>query len=289
MYRLNHEIIANQEQRGARVLEITHRTGSFRVNTEGDPYGDDFWKAIQARKYEPDTVGFLEDNLSSGDLFMDIGAANGAMTIIASLLGSNVIAYEPDPTMFKILKENLELNPDLKKKVTLKNCGVSNLSSTLEFSAKADSSILSSIVVGDKKSDGELVSIEALSDEIELIRMNKDRRLFIKMDIEGAEWRILNDQRSLVSLKENHAIVLLAVHPGFYRPHKKLLKGIDRIALTLWHLRNYKESLDTFRNIVKYGKVFRTNLNSVRSAHFFAILILGGYHEFVLDFQPHEL
>jgi DnaJ-domain-containing protein 1 len=30
--------------------------------------------------------------------FMDIGAANGAMTILAALQGARVKSYEPDPT-----------------------------------------------------------------------------------------------------------------------------------------------------------------------------------------------
>lgn len=266
------------------MLKVNHRSGSFWVDLDNDPYGEDFWKNIESRRYEPDTVGFLEDNLTSKSTFMDIGAANGAMTIIAALLGSEVVSYEPDPTMFDVLKRNLELNPVVKGKVTLSNSGISNKPSTLEFSANADSTILSSIVVGTTKSKGQLVSIQGLPEEINRVHLDKTKKLVVKMDIEGAEWRILNDEHVLKSLKENHATVLLAVHPGFYRPHKKFFKGVDRLAITFWHLQNYLESLRTFSNLEKYGYIFRTNLNPVRSKHFFAILVLGGYHEFVLKF-----
>ena len=265
-------------------LRINHRTGQFEVDTTGDPYGKEFWSAIQLRKYEPDTVGFLEDNLSDKNIFMDIGASNGAMTLIAASLGSEVISYEPDPTMFRILARNLDLNPSIREKVFLKNSGVSNTSSNLEFNANADSSILSSIVVGNLKSKGELVSILALSEEINQIHHDMEKKLVIKMDIEGAEWRILHDRRVLMIFAEHAATVLLAVHPGFYRPHKKIFKGIDRIAITIWHLRNYSESLRTFRLITQYGSVSRTNLNPIRNSHSFAILVLGGYHEFILSF-----
>jgi FkbM family methyltransferase len=266
------------------MLKVNHRSGSFWVNLEQDPYGEDFWKNIESRRYEPDTVGFLEDNLSSRNTFMDIGAANGAITIIAALLGSQVVSYEPDPNMFDVLKSNIELNPIIKEKVTLNNSGISNKPSTLEFNGNADSSILSSIVVGTIKSKGQLVSIRGLSEEINRVHADKTKKLMIKMDIEGAEWRILNDQQVLETLNEHHATVLLAVHPGFYRPHKKFFKGVDRLAITFWHLQNYFESLRTYSKIVKYAQISRTNLNPVRSKHIFAILVLGGYHEFVLKF-----
>jgi FkbM family methyltransferase len=266
------------------MLKVNHRTGSFWVDLEQDPYGEEFWKNIESRRYEPDTVGFLEDNLTSESIFIDIGAANGAMTIIAALLGSEVVSYEPDPTMFDVLKRNLELNQIIKQKVTLSNSGISNKPSTLEFNANADSSILSSIVVGTMKSKGQLVSIQGLPEELNRVHRDKTRKLVIKMDIEGAEWRILNDRQVLEALKDNHATILLAVHPGFYRPHRKLFKGLDRLAITFWHLQNYLESLRTYSKIVKHGNISRTNLNSVRSKHIFAILVLGGYHEFILKF-----
>jgi FkbM family methyltransferase len=265
-------------------LRINHRTGQFKIDVTGDPYGEAFWKSIEVRKYEPDTVGFLEDNLSPDIIFMDIGAANGAMTMIASLLGSEVVSYEPDPTMFEILERNIQLNPNIKRNVTLKNCGISNTPSTLKFNSDADSSILSSIVVGNNKSEGKLVSIRALTDEIREINKNSSKKIVIKMDIEGAEWRILNDENVLETLRESHATILLAVHPGFYRPHKKIVKGVDRIAITFWHFRNYLESLRTYKKITKQGTILRTNLNPVRSSHIFAILVLGGYHEFILVF-----
>jgi FkbM family methyltransferase len=264
--------------------KISHRAGSFAVDSSGDPYGSGFWRAIESRKYEPDTIGFLEDNLSKNTVFMDIGAANGAMTIIASLLKSEVVSYEPDPTMYKVLENNLNLNPDLKKNVKLFNSGISNILSSIEFNAKADSSIFSSIVVGNNTSKGKVVAINPLSSEIVKVHQDSKKKLVIKMDIEGAEWRILNDIETLITLKNHGATLLLAVHPGFYRPHKKIFKGIDKISISIWHFRNYRESVKTYKKIIKYGNVFRTNLNPIRNARIFATLILGGYHEFILEF-----
>lgn len=253
------------------------------IETSRDPYGEPFWKSIENRSYEPDTLSFIENNLTKDCIFMDIGAANGAMTLLAAQYAKQVVSYEPDPIMFSILSQNVELNQTLSEKIKLKNVGISNFTTKIEFSGRTDKSIFSSIVVGNDKKSGPLIDVLSIDEELESINSQKDR-IVIKMDIEGAEWRILNDESVLKVLKLNRATLLLAVHPGFYRPHKKIFKGIDRLAITLWHLQNYFESLRTYSKIMRHGSISRTNLNPVRNKHFFAMLILGGYHEFVLKF-----
>jgi len=266
------------------MLSINHRTGSFKVDIQQDPYGETFWKNIESCRYEPDTLRFLEDNLTMNSVMMDVGAANGAMTLIAAQLGSRVYSYEPDPDMFAVLSKNLELNPKLNNCVILKNTAISTKEGEIEFGKSADRSILSDIVIGDNPTPGRRVEIVSLSAEIKRIQISSTHNLVIKMDIEGAEWRILNDVHSLASLKAAKAKVLLAVHPGFYRPHRKIFKGVDRIALTIWHLRNFAESRRTYKQLACYCVIKRTNLNPVRDAKSFAILVQGGYHEFILEF-----
>lgn len=266
------------------MFKVQHRAGNFVVDTTGDPYGESFWKSIESREYEPDTVGFLEHNLDANSILMDIGAANGAMTMIAANLGSQVISYEPDPTMFAILKRNIELNKELSERITIINSGISNSQGKIEFSSKTDNSIFSSIVVGNNKESGSLIEIRSLQEELSRIEIQNNSQIVVKMDIEGAEWRILNDESVLKALKAKKVILLLAVHPGFYRPHEKIIKGLDRLLLLFWHYRNYLESLRTFKLLSKYSSVQRTNLNPIKNARNFGVLVLGGYHEFILKF-----
>jgi FkbM family methyltransferase len=49
-------------------------------------------------------------SLASGDLFIDIGANVGTYTIWAAELGAEVIALEPAPDTFELLRENVALN-----------------------------------------------------------------------------------------------------------------------------------------------------------------------------------
>jgi hypothetical protein len=108
------------------------------------------------------------------------------------------------------------------------------------------------------------------------------------MDIEGAEWGILSDQLTVQCLAKHRAKMLLAVHPGFQRPHRKTLPVISRIFFEIWRLRNYLEAKRLFRTLVPYADLRRTNLNPIPNAKVFASLCLVGYHEFVIDFKMKE-
>jgi hypothetical protein len=105
------------------------------------------------------------------------------------------------------------------------------------------------------------------------------------MDIEGAEWRILESHKTLKKLQDHEATLILAVHPGFYRPFKRRLRGLDRARLSFWHLRNYRESLLVFTRISQFTSIQRTNLNPVTQKSQFGKLIWAGYQEFILEFH----
>ena len=126
------------------------------------------------------------------------------------------------------------------------------------------------------------ISIVALKNELN--KASSTEKVFIKMDIEGAEWRILGDEDSLKSMKKVNATMILAVHPGFYRPHKKLFRGFNRISLEIFRIRNFLESFRTYKNVSQYATIQRTNLNPVNNAYLFALLITAGYHEFIVEF-----
>lgn len=268
------------------LKQVQLRTNVVTVDLEGDYYGAEFWNKVSNRRYEPDTVGFIEDNCDCNSDFMDIGAANGAMTLIAANAGARVSAYEPDPRIHKVVERNIKLNNNISSLVVLQNKAISSSEGTLNFMNGEDSSILSSIVfTGHDSTSSLLVEVLPIAAEIERFHCDKSRKLIVKMDIEGAEWRILKSEEALESLKANSATLLLAVHPGFYRPFVPRVRGIDRLRLTLWQFRNYRESISTFKSLSKVASIRRTNLNLITKKHQFAALILAGYHEFIIDFH----
>ncbi len=56
-----------------------------------------FWELWRSGGWEPDTKALLARTLEPGDLFLDIGAWIGPVTLWALECGANVIAIEPDP------------------------------------------------------------------------------------------------------------------------------------------------------------------------------------------------
>jgi FkbM family methyltransferase len=256
------------------------------VDLTGDYYGAEFWNRVSSRRYEPDTVGFIEDRCDENTDFMDIGAANGAMTLIAALSGARVVSYEPDPRIHRVLEKNVSLNKSLSDLIEIKNEAISSTKGKLNFINGQDSSVLSEIVfTGHDSSNAAEVNIASLSEEISRFHPNKTRKLVIKMDIEGAEWKILRSAETLKALQEANATLLLAIHPGFYRPFKPKLRGIDRLRYTLWQLRNFNESVEIFGVISKYANIYRTNLNPIPRQSHFATLALAGYYEFIVEFN----
>lgn len=65
------------------------------------------------RPYEPATTDYLRRRLTTGGVFVDIGANHGYFTLLAAaLVGSagRVVAFEPNPPVFEQLAEHVKLN-----------------------------------------------------------------------------------------------------------------------------------------------------------------------------------
>jgi FkbM family methyltransferase len=58
---------------------------------------DEFWRLYFAGRWEPDTRDLLYRTLEPGDLFVDVGAWIGPVTLWALDRKADVIAIEPDP------------------------------------------------------------------------------------------------------------------------------------------------------------------------------------------------
>lgn len=253
-----------------------------------DFYGEKFWKRIEAGTYEPDTLQFIRLNCTTDTLFIDIGAANGAMTLLAARYGSKVIAYEPNPLMFLILNRNLLSNPELNQKVTSYQRAISDVKREIEFSVESNSKILSSIVFSQDLSSQGKIKVDSLS-EILTKLSTENLKIIIKMDIEGAEWQILKNVETLQSLKLHKAKLLLALHPGFYRPHRSKIPIIARISFEFFRFRNLLDSIELYRNLSRFAHICRTNLVPVNSKFKFMMLVAAGYHEFIVDFAELEV
>jgi len=122
--------------------------------------------------------------LKEGDVVVDAGASYGTLALYASKIvgdSGKVIAFEPSPENYEILKKNVELN-DLNNVILLKKA-VWSKNTFLEFNDDARGSSL----FFDNKDINKIIKIPVvrLDDELKKLGINKVN--FVKMDIESAE------------------------------------------------------------------------------------------------------
>jgi len=259
--------------------------GEFKVNPEIDFYGDEYWVRISKKTYEPDTMVFLENNCGPSTDFIDVGSATGAISLITAKLGCRVLAFEAVPSIFEVARAHIASNPDISDLIMLRNSAISSKSGTLQFGSNADSKVLSKISTKDTRIDLTTeVGIVALPDEIERFHRTENG-LVLKIDIEGAEWRLLSDSTTCNSLRKHKALVLLAIHPGFNRPFKVLPLGLTFFTKKFWQIQNLVIGYTFFRDVMKFASIKRTSLDTISSPKKCVLLMFGGYFEFILDFN----
>ena len=185
---------------------------------------------------------FLRREIRPGDIVIDCGANIGEFTDLFARYGAVVHAFEPHPIAFEKLRQRFEGTPN----VHCYNQAVSNLQGTLPLFLRTDDSdpigaIESSSIMPEKDN----VSKENFIN-VEVIRFvdfisKFDRIKIIKMDIEGAEYKVIPDTiNSGASLKVDHFLVETHERlPGFKEMHDALVRLIATKKATnfdlTWH------------------------------------------------------
>jgi len=135
--------------------------------------------------HECHDMGFVLHFLRKGDLFLDIGANIGSYTVLASgAAGAETISFEPVPSSFQHLMDNIYLNR-LVDSVKALNVAVGSTAGEIEMMADQDT--VNRVIDGTNYS-GAKVSVPVVAlDDILVGRVPK----LIKIDVEGFETRVL--------------------------------------------------------------------------------------------------
>jgi FkbM family methyltransferase len=168
-------------------------TGSLEADgvTMSLPSDDPFMQYLLdhgTRDTEATLASMIRDRLRPGDTFVDVGANVGWFTLIAAkAVGptGRVIAFEPEPRNFNLLRRNVEANGF--RNVTLERKAVSDETGTIRLNLSSTNENHSIAVLADQRG---FVEVDAVRLDDYLSRY--DRAInFIKIDTEGAEGRIL--------------------------------------------------------------------------------------------------
>ncbi|MGB1239741.1 MAG: FkbM family methyltransferase [Pseudomonadales bacterium] len=79
---------------------------SYKLDTQ---YSD-FWHKASSGVWEPNTYKVLNHFLDAQSTYCDIGAWIGPTVLHAAKLAQKVVCFEPDPTAYRFLRTNIDLN-----------------------------------------------------------------------------------------------------------------------------------------------------------------------------------
>jgi FkbM family methyltransferase len=145
--------------------------------------------------YEVEQTRLFQSKCRPGDTVIDVGANVGWYTIIASkLVGKDgiVIAFEPEPESFAILKRNVLANRC--DNVILEQKALSNAAGTLSLHLDPVNKGMQSTVFDFK---GGTIEVEAL--RLDDYLGNRFKKIdFVKIDVEGAEPMVLEGMKHAI-------------------------------------------------------------------------------------------
>jgi len=171
-------------------------------------------KKGSTKEREPELLNTIKDEVKEGFTAIDLGANIGYITLLLSdLVGKKgkVLAIEPEPENFEILKYNLELNKI--KNVEPINLAISDEDKKICFYI-GKSSNLSSIIPS-KNSTNKKIDVNCLT--LTSLLKNKPYPNFVKMDTEGAEVEIFRGMYEYFkNNNDGNCLIILEIHPIFY-------------------------------------------------------------------------
>ncbi len=200
-----------------------------------DPYHTDFWNKAVAGTWEPNTYKILSHFLDKDKNYCDIGAWIGPTVLHAAQLANKVICFEPDPTAYRYLRWNIDLNKV--KNVTSYSFALAETMSIARMAShrgKPGDSMTSLLF----DNEGSGVDVLTLKWE-QFLAMSPVQQIDVmKIDIEGGEYQLMPSLKAY--LQANKPVLYLSTHAPLLaqEDRKEKMQGlIDILSL-------YKTCLD---------------------------------------------
>jgi FkbM family methyltransferase len=191
----------------------------------------DFYDSLQSGKWEIKTFDTLRKHLDNNTVYVDIGGWIGILPFWAEKISKKVIVVEPDPFCVETLKFLQQKNGSNIKLFQAAFAGTKTVEiHDVKGFGSSETSILK--IGGDRT-----VTVPGI-DVDEMLSENKEDNIFVKIDIEGHEYNMIDHIKKFVGY--NLLGLQLAIHPALYLRSlgdPSLLTRWD-VALKTWSLRN---------------------------------------------------
>lgn len=157
---------------------------------------------IYAGLHEFTDMAFLLHVLRDDDLFIDVGANVGSYTILAcSAIGARGYAFEPVPSTYKRLIENVHLN-QLENRVKCLNIYVGKEQGTIDFTVNMDTTN-HGLAAGEQSDNTISVEVSTL-DEV----LGGELPTLMKIDVEGYETPVLEGGLETLKKQTLHSVII---------------------------------------------------------------------------------
>ncbi len=250
------------------------------VDSQRDAQMIKFWDWYQ-KDWELDTFKIFDKFLNKEHDYMDIGAWIGPTVLYGANLSRKCYCYEPDRLAFKYLTNNISENPNLKDKVKAFDFGVSNKNSSETFYVGEGSTSMSSLEPIWNKSLSYNIDVYDFQTTIEKSEIDFKSINFIKIDIEGGEYKLIPSLISYIKKEQHYPTLYISLHASFtfstvwkksilhkliaYVPKKVLARKMNKKIL--------KEIYSVYKNIyLKNGKLLK-HVNELGDARAFSEII----------------
>ena len=164
---------------------------------------------------------------------VDVGAYIGAYTLAACALGARVVALEPDPENYHLLKANLELNNCTQAKALNIAAGATRGRLPLLKGVLPTTHSLTPRHVDVVNEVKEVVEVDTLDNILHNIGFSNIKIDFMKIDVEGAEVEVLKGAEG--ALKRT-SYLQIEVFKDNVEEVRRILKGSFREIISIKYL-----------------------------------------------------
>lgn len=156
-------------------------------------------------EFEPNMAKLFQSLIEPEDIAADIGANIGMTAILFSELANKVYAFEPSPTTFSILKNNLDLAET--SNVEAHNIGFGNHQETLTITFAANNR--SGGFVSDKiqPSSGHITENISIDTFDSWFTQDIPKPTFLKIDVEGFEQNVIKGGQQFIARHRPTAVM----------------------------------------------------------------------------------
>lgn len=168
------------------MIQVSKNGVSFLI-TPSTPELNNFWENIYSSIWESQTFNYILPNLDKNKTFIDIGAWQGPVSLVAQQFSKQCLCFEPDPYAYRYLVENVQANNF--KNIICENVAVS-ADPVLKIGADELGGGITSFTKSNNSIECNTISIEQIFKKYNL---TEDDISVIKIDIEGYECELLKD------------------------------------------------------------------------------------------------